>query len=124
MTEIFSVNGLVAPIHKRNGILYTCAAKVCLMDSLGRSIIGYVVDEDEDDILVLMENDRHVKVSRPIFDVRHGCYSFGASHDDDGEYSIGQYWPIRFKVNTSGATCFTLNRVVMKGEGKVAKNNI
>ena len=76
MVEIFSVNGSVASVQNRNGILYTCAAKVCLADSFGRSIIGYVINEDNDKFIVLLENDTVVDITWPIFDVRCGCYVF------------------------------------------------
>ena len=111
----------MASVQNRNGILYTCATKVCLADSFGRSIIGYVIDEDNDKFIVLLENDTVVDITRPIFDVRCSCYVFDFCRNR--KYSMSNYWPIRLKVNVSGAACFTLNRVVMKGN-KVCKTNV
>ena len=121
MVEIFSVNGLGACMQKRNGVLYTCVTKICLIDYVGRIMMGYVIDEDDIDLIVMLEDDTFITIARPTFDINRGSYIFDSIRD--GEYSIRQYWPIRFKMHVSGSTCFTLNRVVMK-DNKLSKSNL
>ena len=115
------MNGLGACMQKRNGVLYTCAAKICLIDSVGRIMMGYVIDEDDIDLIVMLEDDTFITIVWPTFDINRGSYIF--YYIRDGEYSIRQYWPIRFKMHVSGSTCFTLNRVVMK-DNKLSKSNL
>ena len=121
MTELFSLNGLVACSQARHGMMFTCCGKVGLVNSAGQSIIGYIMQENNNSLSVLLENNAVVSVDRPIYDSSLGSYVYNI--DGTGEYSVSQYWPIRFRLNHSGKTFFLLNRVVLRKE-KIVKSYV
>jgi hypothetical protein len=121
MTELFSLNGLVACSQARHGMMFTCCGKVGLVNLAGQSIIGYIMQENNNSLSVLLENNAVVSVDRPIYDSSLSSYVYNI--DGTGEYSVSQYWPIRFRLNHSGKTFFTLNRVVLRKE-KIVKSYV
>ena len=114
MNEIFCLNGLNACTQDRRGIVYSCCAKVSLQSTFGKSIIGYVTNEDDEYLFVFLENRSNISVRRPHFDKKIGSYVYDIVAHGHDDYYITQYWPIRFKLNVSGKTSFTLNRFVMR----------
>ena len=113
MRDIFSLNGLEPCHQERRGMMYACSAKVSLLNRSGQSIIDYVTKEDNDNLFVLLDNGKNVCIRCPQFDKKVD-YNVYDVHGSESGYSISQYWPIRFKFNASGASYFTLNRVVRR----------
>ena len=114
MTELFSLNGLVACSQARHGMLFTCCGKVGLVNSAGQSIIGYIMQENNNYFSLLLEDNVVVSVDQPMYDSNLGSYVYNI--DGTGEYNLSQYWPVRFRLNHLGKIFFTLNCVVLRKE--------
>lgn len=97
MGELFTFGGLDATvIHKRDGTKQKCCAKVS-MEKGNKSVIGYVIDEDETNLVVKVEGMIDtVTIMRPRFEVDQYIYPSAESGDT---YSLSQLWPIRIKLN-------------------------
>ena len=86
-------------------------AKASLTDGNGQSIIGYVFDENENELGVRMNDTGEVAwVVRPTFDYTSNTYVYDevglSQHDAVGSFAITYLWPIRIKINiTSGRSC-------------------
>ena len=98
-----------------------------MKDETGRELIGYVLDETEETLEITFEkgSDTHrCKMKQPIYDNELGIFVYdigGVEINGSAEsvyiYTITQYWPIRFKINTtSGKSSFILNRITIIGE--------
>eukprot|EP00957_Ditylum_brightwellii_P096422 7343299-Ditylum_brightwellii.AAC.1 len=61
MFELFTVNGLMPLNQRKDGMMiYNCAGKLSLRKKYRLYITGYIMDEDEDHCMVLLENNAAV----------------------------------------------------------------
>ena len=73
----------------------------------GRNTIGYIVDESATQWFIELGTHRVRKVRRPVYVMDFHTYNFCQR-----EACITEYWPVRFKISTSGeCTYYTINRV-------------
>ena len=121
LLEVFTKNGLCAMCKflspDEHEVLYACASKVW-MKYCSCDAVGYVCDENDDEILVRIDGRRKEPkwLPRPSYDKRQGHYILeGADSSQGNKYSITDFWPIRFKIyKKSGKIHFTLNRILIE----------
>jgi hypothetical protein len=113
MKEIFNLKGLCGTEYVIDGILYTCAGKVNLVNS-GKNITGFIVKERRDKWTIRLSNDKMITIGRVEY------------NDDDGyiydenircnDYRITHYWPIcmKFRMGCQSNWQFLLNHVALK----------
>ena len=130
--EVFGINEYSAMTFTKRKNTYFCCGKVNVKYE-EKSIIGYVMDEDDVYFKVLLSNNIGVKCKKPlvvsqvvedgkITSVRYD-YDVGVDHDNI-DYSITQFWPVRFKFQRNSIhNCqFMLNKVVLDENNTVNIN--
>ena len=103
ITELLTFGGLEATCIYKDNLKYIMCLQVNLKRGR-RNIIGYVVDEDENDRIVIKvegENEK-VYIPRPIYNAHEGKFDFNPCRDQTLTYQLSQFWPIRMKINASG----------------------
>ena len=123
LIQLFTVNGVCAFEYIKDGEndgekhRYTCGGKVVVREKIGRmrECVGYVINERRNEIVIRLENGEVVIMVRP--DINEvGIWSYHNQHNDDCEYRIVEYWPIRLKLLNSGYTHMTLNKFVLSAD--------
>ena len=129
MIELFTMNGVCAFEYKKDGDndgethRYTCGGKVIVKEKRGRmrECVGYVMSERRNDIDIRLENGEEIIMVRP--DINElGIWSYHNQHNDDCEYRIVEYWPIRLKLLNSGFTHMTINKFVLSADNDLIIN--
>ena len=121
MCQIFGIADLSAVKFTKGSLLYTCAGKVSLFSkSRNRIMVGYVICETKMKFTVHCSCEDDITLRKPRF--KDGVYIFDDCTDYEKDVYIAQYWPIRFKVSVSGATSFTMNRLVLDNEFNIVCN--
>jgi hypothetical protein len=102
MNELLTFGGISASTLKKDGCEFICCAKANLKGRNGMNVIGYVIDEEGEDLMIrIMDVEREdISVARPRFDEMNGTYIY--SESQSGHYSLTELWPVRFKLNCSG----------------------
>ena len=121
MCKLFQIAGLSAVSFLKDSFTYTCAGKVSLLSkSSNLTMIGYVMRETKSSFTVRCGRAKEIVVRKPRLE--NGIYMYDNCCDYSKDVYIQQYWPIRFKVSISGATSFTVNRLVMNKELNIVTN--
>ena len=126
--ELLTFGGMNAGSFYKHQCRTLCIPKVNLVDGDGKSIIGYVLCEEEEVLVVVAagSGDLITRVKCPTFDVDTGAYTYGELADPqvqrcDGHYSLSHLWPFRMKINISSghtsiiisSTTFNTDAVLM-----------
>ena len=106
VSELFNFGGLKCGIFHKKGAsrVYVCA-KVSLIDENGRCTVGYVMEENDNQLGVSIEgnNGELVWVCSVAFDSVTSKYQYLDEHSPFGEkydiFHISYFWPIRIKLN-------------------------
>ena len=112
MEELFTVADMcgVKFKHKSGLKWHTCSGKVNTKKH-GWNRVGYILEERYGKWMVQLLGDREpVKMKVLDYDREEGKYIYDGHRTTDGQ-EITEYWPIRFLINISGESKFTLNRV-------------
>ena len=135
ISDLLKYGGMSAAsfLHSQSITRYTICAKANLKDSNGRNVIGYIVDESENEFEIKLkglkdemngDKDMIVKVKRPQYNKNDGYYVFDnivCDHDRDtvtvGQiemFSLSQIWPTRIKINKrTGASSIICNIIII-----------
>ena len=115
ISELIRFGGSDAATHYKNGLKYMCCAKVNLKRR-GMNSIGYVIDEEGDNLIIRRDTGEVIEVKRPDFDSARGTYVYetdaGAGYDSGHQseiFSLSQLWPSRIKINKSGHASFIMS---------------
>ena len=103
MKELFTFGGMNASTLKKDGCEFICCAKANLKTRNDKNVIGYVIDEEGEDLKIRIMNvdeEDDITVTRPMFDALNGTYIY--SENQRGHYSLTELWPVRLKLNSSG----------------------
>ena len=113
ISKLFTFGGLSAcnfQNKKLNTYNYCVGAKVNMTVKGKGDVVGYVIDENANKLIVRMiiEDGKYeiVEVDRPVYDEIRGRYKYPQGESFDS-IAISQLNPYRIKLNTkSGQTCF------------------
>jgi hypothetical protein len=112
ISELLNFGGLAAATQYKDGLKYLCCAKVNLKRR-GKNSIGYVIDEEGDELKIKMETGQLVQMRKPDFDKQNGRYKYEQQENDSGNqsesFSLTQLWPLRIKINLSGQASFIMS---------------
>ena len=119
MIQLFTINEVCAFVYVGEDAKYTCGGKVVLKHRVtNKQSIGYVMSEDNrtNKMSVQLESGLTVSLKKPTFgEQEDGTWGFGWDDiNDDEQYNIMQYWPIRFKLLKSGFIHMTLNKFKLR----------
>ena len=81
-------------------------------------MIGYIVHETPRYWKITWGNSQSIYIMKPV-DVEE-CNIY---HYNQKEPCITQYWPIRFKISSSGEASYTLNLVCLDCHNKILFEN-
>ena len=116
LLQLFTKGGKSWVLHFRSPddyeVVFACCSKVWLKKD-GKECIGYVLDEADDEIEVMIEhsNDR-IMLTRPSYSARDGRYSISeAKSTHTHGYEFENYWHFRMKLSNKGNIAYILNRV-------------
>jgi hypothetical protein len=128
IVDLFTHNGVCAFEYTCDGSdvgdrkRYTCGGKLVLKENRGkcRECIGYVLNEYDDKLCIKLENGGDVEMIKPtIDDFGNWVYHH---HNDDEDYRIVQYFPIRLKLLNSGYVHMTINKFNLSDDDKIILN--
>ena len=108
MIQLFTLSGLSSVQFNCGVKTWSCCGKVNMVIS-GRNTIGYIVDETATHWITQLGTNHSRKVRWPVYAHDLHTYNF-----HNKEPRITEYWPIRFKMYTSGECIYTINRVFFK----------
>ena len=121
LQSVLTMNGLNGACHFLNEddyeVVWDAAAKVWLRDRDGCECVGYVLDEANDEIEVMIDDGEQtrVKLTRPNYDRRVGRYEFmteASSSRKPESFVVMQYAPVlQMKLHKSGKLYVVLNRI-------------
>ena len=125
IVELFTHNGVCAFEYTSDGNnvgerkRYTCGGKVVVKENRGKCLecIGYVLDEGDGKLNIKLENGEAAKMIKPKID-EYGNWVYH-HHNDDEQYQIVQYWPIRLKLLNSGYVHMTLNKFKLSDDDNI-----
>ena len=83
-------------------------------------MVGYVIGETKVKLTVCCSYEHDITLRKPRLE--DGVYVYNDCTNYEKDVYIVQYWPIRFKVSISGATSFTMNRLVLDHEFNIVCN--
>ena len=129
MKTIFSLAGQCAVsfnLHEEGGneIVHSCCGKVRLVDHSGKSISGYLVDdnEDGDKWVVHLLNNKKTVVDKISFDHNNNCYVYNHHSNVDG-YKVDYYEPIRLSMSMGRLhSKFILNKVCFSTDNNIVEH--
>ena len=113
MKELFIIAGLTSVEFKCADNVWSCCGKVNVVIK-NRNYIGYIVDESPRHWNVQLGSNSVRYIPKATYVQNLNTYHFSRK-----EPCITQYWPIRFKIHSSGETSYTLNRVCFDTSHKV-----
>ena len=115
MRELFTLEQLsiVEYSTSNGGIQFACGKIITQIDD-GRSLVGFILEENESTWTVKMENNEVKNVERLFFDYDTKKYQYNVRR---GIRCITEYWPVRFSFNKNGYMTFTLNSVSFDDSG-------
>ena len=106
MCKISEIAGLSAVLFSKESLSYSCTGKVSLVSKeIDPAMIGYII--------------RDTKLSFIVY----CAYVYDDCSDHYHKLFITQYWTIRFKISISGATSFTVNRLVLNDKLNILHTN-
>ena len=111
ISELLTFGGLDATELYKDGLKYVLCPKVNLRKGR-RNIIGYVMDENENMLVIKVEGAAtYIRVRRPQYDTEHGQFNYNNPNEAQAltSYSLSQLWPIRMKVNSSGLIAYIIS---------------
>ena len=122
-SEVLGINRFSAVQFNHHDHTYICCGKVSIRVGC-KSVLGYVMDENENYFYVLLCSNIGVKVRKPILVTKHDsngkvkaiCYDYSVCVEDKAtKYVITYFWPVRFKFNKNAIDnfIFILNKVVL-----------
>ena len=128
MSELFTYGGLNGCVHEKDNDdneyrKYVCCGKIGLEDREGRNLVGYVLEENEENELVVYVEDSTttITIKRPEYVAEVGRYHL-CQVSECSNVQMTEYWPIRLRINTNSGQCsFTLNQVSIVEEPNKSK---
>ena len=117
ISELLTFGGLDATELYKDGLKYVLCPKVNLRKGR-RNIIGYVMEENGNMLLIKIENAAtYVRIRRPQYDTEHGQFNYNNPNEAQSltSYSLSQIWPIRMKVNSSGQIAYIISVYTCSG---------
>jgi len=123
LSEVLGINRLSAVQFIHHHHTYICCGKVSVRIG-SKSVLGYVMEENEKYFYVLLCSNIRVKVCKPILVTKYGnnskvkeiFYDYSVCVGDKvTKYVITYFWPVRFKFNKNAIDniIFILNKVVL-----------
>ena len=108
MEETFDFGGLKATVFYKDQKKCLCCPKVNLKTRSGMNIIGYVMDEENDELRVKVEGqDEYICMRRPEYDNENGKFMYSA--ECSGSYLLSEIWPVRIKLKISGQSSIIMS---------------
>ena len=100
------------------------------MKKNNKSITGYVLDEDEYHLKVLLRNDLCIKVNKPKMislvgkdqKIKTVLYQYEeVTNENIDRFVVTEFWPIRIKImkNAMDNMIYLINKLVLKEDMKV-----
>ena len=122
MCEVFCVEGLSAVKHFKNGFTFTCCGKVSAkFGGCAKVMVGYIMDETSSYWIIKFCSNETIRVKKAL--CNNGTYDLcNCIVDNRSDIVITQYWPIRIKLNRSGKSSLTLNRLVLNRQLDIKVN--
>ena len=126
MIDLFIVNGICGFEYVKDGERegekhrYTCGGKVIVRERIGRrrEYIGYVISKRMNVLGIRLENGEIVNMVRS--DINElGIWLHHNHHNDECNYMIIEYWPVRLKLLNSGYSHMTINRFVLSNDDHI-----
>ena len=113
VSEIMKLGGLSGSKFYKNEMVYMLCPRANLMNVRGKSIVGYIMDEERNNLMIKVEGkDELVVVTRPDFDGENGKFDYfnmKNSSVQDPELTVSEIWPIQMKLNKSGQCAITMS---------------
>ena len=109
ISDLFVFGGLNGTEFLKDGMNYICCLKANLRNQRGRNIIGYVMDEIDDTLLIKVDGQRrYVEIERLQYDGENGRFIYVNGTQAD-HYSLTELWPLRMKLNRSGQSYYIIS---------------
>ena len=122
MCEIFCVEGLSAVKYFKNSFTFSCCGKVSpKFGGCAKAMVGYIMDETSSYWIIKFCSNKTIRVKKAP--CNNGTYVLcNCIVDNRSDIVITQYWPIRIKLNRSGKSSLTLNRLVLNRQLDIKVN--
>ena len=129
INTLLNINNLSSIDFMREKLRYICCRKVNVKKN-GRNITGYVLDEDQYNLNVLLKIDLCIKVQKPKFiyfvgtdeKIKTVLYQYEEiTADNMDRYVVTEFWTIRIRVmkNSMVNMIYLINRLVLKEDIKI-----
>ena len=129
INTLLNINNLSPIDFMRKKLRYICCGKVNVKKN-DRNITGYVLDEDQYNLKVLLRDDLCIKVKKPKIisfvgtdeKIKTVLYQYEEiTADNMDRYVITEFWPIRIRImkNAMDNMIYLINRLVLKEDIKI-----
>ena len=126
LSELLTFVGLDATEIYKDGLKYVACGKANLRRGR-RNIIGHVMDENGDKLLIKVEGaNNYIQVKRPEYDSDNGEFLYNNPQQEQAlsPYSLTQLWPVRMKITSSGQISYIISVHTYKGDSNEVEETL